>query len=130
MEFLASTNTDLKRNRLDITTVLGEPLADFQRSKALLGQQFEFSLPATPVYVELDVNKFTQVVTNLISNALKFTPDGGRVAVRVVPGPTSVRFQVEDEGIGIPLALQAQLFEPFTKARRPGCGANPPRAWG
>ena len=66
------------------------------------------------------MNKFTQVLTNLVSNALKFTPDGGRVAVRVVPTPASVRLQVEDEGIGIPLDLQAYVFDPFTRARREG----------
>lgn len=125
VEFLASANTDLKRDRVDIGAVLGAPLADFQQNKALLGQHFTCSLPDVPVYAELDVNKFTQVVTNLISNALKFTPDGGRVTVRVVPTPTSVRIQVEDEGIGIPLALQAHLFEPFTKARREGLRGEP-----
>ncbi|MBO3273404.1 PAS domain-containing sensor histidine kinase [Hymenobacter defluvii] len=125
VEFLASTNTDLKRDRVDIGEVLGAPLDDFRRNKALLGQHFTCSLPATPVYVELDVNKFTQVITNLISNALKFTPDGGRVMVRIESLPTSVRIEVEDEGIGIPLALQAHLFEPFTKARRPGLRGEP-----
>ena len=125
LEFLASANTDLKRARMDIGAVLEAPLEDFRQNKALLGQHFTCSLPATPVYVNLDINKFTQVITNLISNALKFTPAGGRVAVRVEQMPTSVRIEVEDEGIGIPLALQAHLFEPFTKARREGLRGEP-----
>ena len=70
--------------------------------------------------MNLDVNKFTQVLINLVGNAFKFTPDAGRVAVHITPGPGSVLIHVVDNGIGIPLAMQPYLFERFTKARRPG----------
>lgn len=125
LEFLASTNTDLKRNRVDVSEVLRPPLDDLRRSRGLLGQQFEYSLPDTPVYVLLDINKFTQVLTNLVSNALKFTPDGGQVKVVVAPHQDLVQIQVVDEGIGIPAELQPHLFEAFTKARRPGLRGEP-----
>jgi len=125
LEFLASANADLKRDRVDVGAVLRAPLEDLHRSKELLGQSFEYALPAKPVYVLLDVNKFTQVITNLVSNALKFTPDGKRVAVQIEPCPDSVCIRVVDEGIGIPEALQPHLFETFTKARRPGLRGEP-----
>ena len=125
VDFLASANTDLKRERVDINLVLNDLLEEFQRNKALLGQHFTCSIPDAKIHVELDINKFTHVIINLISNALKFTPDGGRIMVRVEGLPTSVRIQVEDEGIGIPLALQVHLFEFFTKARRPGLRGEP-----
>lgn len=120
IEFLASANTDLKRDRVEVGTVLGTPLEELQRGQALLGHHFTYTLPAEPVYAELDVNKMTQVLTNLVSNALKFTPDGGTVAVRIEGGPDCVRMQVADTGVGIPEALQPYLFERFTKTRRPG----------
>jgi two-component system sensor histidine kinase VicK len=72
------------------------------------------------VYAHLDVNKMTQVLTNLVSNAIKFTPDGKRVAVKVEKWPGCFRVHVIDEGVGIPESLQPYLFERFTKARRPG----------
>lgn len=120
LEFLTSANTSLKRNRVEVGTVLRIPLEELRRGQALLGQQFTYSLPDEPVYAELDVNKFAQVLVNLVGNAIKFTPDGGQVVVRVEPGPGSVRIQVQDTGIGIPAALLPRLFERFTPARRPG----------
>lgn len=125
IEFLASANTDLKRDRVEVGTVLREQLEELQQSQKLLGQQFTYALPAKPVYALLDLNKFNQVLTNLIGNALKFTPAGGAVAVTVEAIPGKVRLQVRDTGIGIPAALQPQLFERFTRARRPGLRGEP-----
>ena len=124
LEFLTSANSDLKRDRVDICAVLREPLEQL-KSNAGLAHHFTYELPAAPLYANLDVNKFTQVVLNLVSNALKFTPDAGHVSVAVEPGPGSVRIHVRDDGVGIPLALQPLLFEPFTKARRPGLRGEP-----
>jgi two-component system sensor histidine kinase VicK len=125
VEFLASANTDLKRSRVDVAAVLREPLDQLQHGQELLGQRFTYSLPTQPVYAQLDVNKFTQVLTNLVSNALKFTPDGGQVHVEVEPGPGCVRLHVQDSGVGIPAAVLPRLFERFTPARRPGLRGEP-----
>ena len=124
LEFLTSANSDLKRDRVDVGAVLREPL-DQLKSNSGLAHHFTFTLPTTPLYANLDVNKFTQVLLNLVSNALKFTPDAGHVSVAVEPGPGSVRIHVRDDGVGIPLDLQPVLFEPFTKARRPGLRGEP-----
>lgn len=86
---------------------------------------FDYFLPTEPLYANLDVNKFTQVIINLISNAIKFTPDGKRVLVQIEPYEAAVQFQVIDEGVGIPLAMQPHLFESFIKARRPGLRGEP-----
>jgi len=86
----------------------------------MLGHAFIYTLPAEPVYANIDVNKFTQVLINLVSNAFKFTPEDGHVAVYIEAEPGVVRIRVVDDGIGIPLAMQPYLFERFTKARRPG----------
>jgi len=120
LEFLTSANTDLKVDRMDVGAVLRVPLDQLQTGQRVLGHVFTYSLPVEPIYANLDVNKFTQVLINLVGNALKFTPDAGHVTVRIEPGPGVVRIHVVDEGIGIPLAMQPYLFERFTKARRPG----------
>ena len=125
LEFLDSVNTDLKRTRVEVGAVLREPLDQLQRGQALLGHHFTYSLPSEPVYANLDVNKFTQVLTNLVSNAFKFTPDEGYVRVAVESHPGCVRLQVRDSGIGIPADLLARLFERFTPARRPGLRGEP-----
>ena len=125
IEFLASTNTDLKRTRVEVGAVLREPLDQLQQGQALLGYRFTYSLPTEPVYANLDVNKFNQVLTNLVSNAFKFTPDGGQVQVVVEAYSGCVRFHVQDSGIGIPADMLPRLFERFTPARRPGLRGEP-----
>lgn len=125
LEFLESANTDLKCSRVDVAAVLREPLDQMQQGQRLLGHHFTYSLPAEPVYARLDVNKFNQVLINLVSNAFKFTPDGGQVTIGVEACPGCVRVQVADTGIGIPGALLPRLFERFTPARRPGLRGEP-----
>jgi signal transduction histidine kinase len=57
-----------------------------------------------------------RVVINLVSNAVKFTPEGGHIAVRLLVGPEHVVIEVADTGIGIPLQEQAQLFTRFFRS--------------
>ena len=120
LEFLTSANSDLKVDRVDLGAVLREPLDQLQLGQRILGHAFSYTLPAEPVYANVDVNKFTQVLINLVSNAFKFTPDTGLVTVRIEAGPAVVRIHVEDNGVGIAPEMLPYLFERFTKARRPG----------
>jgi two-component system phosphate regulon sensor histidine kinase PhoR len=72
-------------------------------------------------------DRLGQVLVNLLHNAVKFSPDGGEVVVRVEPRAEEVVVSVEDHGIGIPKADQARIFERFykaDKARRRGGGTG------
>ncbi len=60
-----------------------------------------------------DPERVRQVLVNLLDNAVKFSPEGGRITVSIQQSNGSVRFSVEDEGIGIPPAEQARIFEKF-----------------
>ncbi len=76
--------------------------------------------PAAPERVLLDPDRVRQVLTNLLTNAVKFT-DQGRVSLHVETGPASASprtllFHVEDTGPGIPPDKQADIFEPFQQA--------------
>ncbi|UOQ69612.1 PAS domain-containing sensor histidine kinase [Hymenobacter volaticus] len=119
-EFLDSVNVELKRERVDLVEKLRLVLDQYQQGEPYVGKSFVFEVAQEPLYVELDQNKFMQVVNNLLSNALKFTPDGGTITVSVVNQAGQALVTVADTGIGIPEALQPTLFEKFTKARRPG----------
>jgi len=77
--------------------------------------------------VVLDAGRFKQVLYNYLSNALKFTPDGGRITIRVLDQGAEFKTEVEDTGPGIPDELVGRLFTRFeqleTKGRRqPGTG--------
>jgi len=72
----------------------------------------------------LNADAFGRVVDNLVSNALKFTPAGGRVTVALQEREGRALLSVRDTGIGIPAALHAGLFEKFSVSARPGVGGE------
>jgi PAS domain S-box-containing protein len=69
--------------------------------------------PAELPPVAADPDKLRQVLTNLLDNAVKYSPDGGRVRILLKQSGSRIRFRVEDEGLGIPQAEQARIFEKF-----------------
>ncbi len=60
-----------------------------------------------------DEGLLRQVVTSLVDNAIKYSPDGGRIEVRIVDEPDGVSISVRDEGLGIPVSEQERIFEKF-----------------
>jgi len=64
----------------------------------------------------VDMEKMERVIVNLVSNALKFTEPGGKVNIWMESGEGELKIGVEDDGIGIPEELQAQVFERFSQA--------------
>jgi signal transduction histidine kinase len=82
-------------------------------------KQLRFRVDAEPDLPSLPSgsNLLEQVMENLVSNAIKYTPEGGSVSVRFARnGPAAVRIEVEDTGIGIPAAEQEKLFREFFRA--------------
>jgi two-component system sensor histidine kinase VicK len=119
-EFLESASVELKRERADLSDWLRIIMAEYEQSTPLTHLHFHFVPLDEPLYASVDVNKLQQVVNNLVSNAIKFTPDDGHITVRLERCDGHARIIVADTGVGIPAALQPELFERFTKSRRPG----------
>jgi signal transduction histidine kinase len=84
-------------------------------TRAHLPPRIELEFDAEPglPLVAADPDKGRQVLTNLVDNAVKYSPDGGLVRVAVKSSGSRVVFTVHDEGLGIPLAEQARIFEKF-----------------
>jgi two-component system, OmpR family, phosphate regulon sensor histidine kinase PhoR len=78
-----------------------------------------------PAPIVGDASRLGQVLDNLISNALKFTPSGGRVDVSVAAAADGVVLEVRDTGAGIPAAEQERLFERFYRTAGAQAGAVP-----
>jgi len=72
--------------------------------------------PAAPVLIEGDELRLDQVLQNLVQNAIKYSPAGGAVQVRVERHDTTVSVAVSDEGLGIPQAELPHLFQRFYRA--------------
>jgi signal transduction histidine kinase len=75
--------------------------------------QLVISTPPDVPRVAADPDKLRQVLVNLTENAIKYSPDGGTIEMRVESEDSVVRFTVRDEGIGIPLDAQPHIFERF-----------------
>lgn len=77
-----------------------------------------FDLAAEPAYVMGDQKRLVQIVTNLLNNAAKYTPEGGNIHIRLTVDAIMLALSIEDNGIGIPGGLQPHIFDLFTQADR------------
>lgn len=75
-------------------------------------------LPERPIHATLDDERTLQVLANLVSNALKFTPQGGAVHLAVSTTAREVRFTVRDSGVGIPADQLARIFDRYRQVSR------------
>ncbi len=74
-------------------------------------------LPDGDVVANIDGKRMTQVMDNLISNAIKYTPEGGEVTVIVETHDDELVIKIQDTGLGIPEAYVPKLFQPFSRVR-------------
>jgi PAS domain S-box-containing protein len=82
------------------------------------GHRLEQYLPDERVVVEGDLMRLTQVIINLLNNAAQYTPEGGRVRVRVEASVETARIRVQDTGEGIPRQMLAEVFSLFVQGER------------
>lgn len=119
-EFLESVNVELIRKRVNLVEVIGQTLDQYKTSEEALSKTFDFFPEGEEIFAKIDEYKFNQVLNNLISNSIKFTPDGGKITIRLEEKEQTVFISLADNGIGIPAKFHKNLFEKFTKAQRPG----------
>ena len=124
-EFLESANTSLRKNRVNIVQKLNEMISQYKNSEKEIAKVFSLNVSNKKIFMAVDEYKFIQVIHNLISNSIKFTPDGGTISVGIEEKPEHVLFTVADNGIGIPAKYHEGLFEKFNKARRTGLKGEP-----
>lgn len=117
-EFLESAGAALLKRRVDLAEKIYEMIREYQSMD--LGVNFVSNCDHQIVFVEIDLDKFLQVIQNLISNALKFTPAGGTITINLQQQQHQVILSVADTGIGIPEKYHYTLFDKFTEARRNG----------
>ena len=79
---------------------------------------FERLLPETSYYVEIDTDKVTQVIDNVISNAIKYSPDGGSVRFGFTVQGDTLKVMISDDGMGIPKENVGRIFDRFYRVDR------------
>ncbi len=112
----------LHRERTDLQKMVREVTGRYRPLIAPRRLKLELD-PAVPVYG--DPSRLAQVLENLLTNAVKFTPPGGAIAVRLAARGRSAELAVADTGIGIPKREQKRLFEKFSQLTPPpGAGTR------
>jgi signal transduction histidine kinase len=110
----------LSPERCDLIPILTAAVEYSQPHIEIGGHSLTTDVPDGPVWVWADPSRLAQVVSNLLNNAAKYTPDGGRIALSVRTDDESVEISVVDNGIGIPTDKQGQIFEIFAQVQSHG----------
>src|SRR6266567_3646583 len=116
---MESGKIELHRKPLDIALLIRELLPSFQPGWDEKRQTFTLHLPEKAPKVLADADRLMQILSNLLSNAHKYTPDEGHIDLSVEIAEPVARVEVTDSGIGLSKEEQAKLFTHFYRAHNP-----------
>jgi PAS domain S-box-containing protein/diguanylate cyclase (GGDEF)-like protein len=115
----------LKKSLTDICALLKDTVSKWETEAARKNQQLSAACPAEQINIYLDPDKIVQVINNLVSNAIKFTPEQGKIEAGLIDHQDKVEVFVADSGMGIPDEDKAKVFGKFEQfSRAPGAGAK------
>ena len=107
----------LELKTLDVCQIVANAVASARST--LAPARLVVHLPTGPVPISADASRLERVLTNLLDNAVKFTPDGGQIAVEISEARDGfVRVAVRDHGVSVPPEKRGQIFERFYEAHR------------
>jgi len=115
---ITGNKLELRREPVAVSEVVRVAV---QTSRPLMdasGQRFTLALPETPLYLDGDLTRLAQVVSNLLNNSSKYTERGGRIELSVERQHRDVVISVKDTGIGIPADMLPRVFDIFTQVHR------------
>ena len=115
VERMAQDKLTLKPERVDLRALLQECMDLF--APIIAGKNFSITshVSSEPIFARVDHDRIMQVLSNLIGNSLKFTPDGGAIELSARKRETEVELSVTDNGPGIPEQAKAHIFERFSQ---------------
>jgi signal transduction histidine kinase len=114
MERINRGKIELTNERVDLAALVRESVA------AILLPTHVFDVDARMAWVIGDAGRLRQVVENLITNAMKHTPAGGRIAISTAPEGDEVVLRIDDTGAGMPAELLGRVFDPLVQGPAPG----------
>ncbi|ODT88905.1 hybrid sensor histidine kinase/response regulator [Phenylobacterium sp. SCN 70-31] len=109
----------LSKERVALGTVLQFAIEASKPQIDAAGHAFEADIPAEAVRLHADPTRLAQVVSNLLNNAARYTPAGGRIVLEARVADGFVEIDVSDTGIGIPPEMQSKIFELFAQVKSP-----------
>jgi signal transduction histidine kinase/CheY-like chemotaxis protein len=115
---------ELKREVVDLAPLLAQAIEAATPGLERARHRLSVQLPGTPAPVDADPARLVQVVTNLLNNAAKYTPDGGDIRLSAWVQGAQVVIELVDNGLGIPPEDQGRLFQLFTQLPHTGRKAH------
>ena len=106
---------NLRYEKVNLGTVITDALDASRPAIEAGGHTLDVHLPTAPLYVEGDGTRLSQVFQNLLNNAAKYTPAGGRIALYAARHGRQVFVSVRDTGVGIPKEVRERVFDLFTR---------------
>jgi CheY-like chemotaxis protein len=106
----------LKKERIDIRAVVLGALEATRAQIEAKGHELVLQLAPQALFIEGDLTRLTQVIVNLIGNAVRYTPSGGRIEITTAANENEVMVRISDTGIGIPEEMLPRVFDLFTQA--------------
>lgn len=119
---------ELKKEPVDLYLMLRYCVDQLHHKAEAKGQRID--LQAKPIMVSVNRGKIWRVVSNLIANAIKFSPSRAVIVVKLEEKSRSVLISVKDDGIGIPVEMKDKIFDMFTEAKRAGTAGEQPYGLG
>jgi PAS domain S-box-containing protein len=111
---LRTGQLQLRRELVDLKPLVEETVARYRGTES--GHQFHLEVADGATVVYADPLRIEQVLDNMLSNAVKYAPEGGEIAVAISPDPYGVTLTVTDHGIGLPPGQETRIFEAFGRA--------------
>ena len=108
----------LQQERLELKEVIANAVEAALPAIEAARHEMRVDVPAAALPVQADPTRLAQVLSNLLTNAVKYTPQGGRIALSARQADASVQVAVTDTGIGIPLGEQERVFDMFSQVSR------------
>lgn len=115
---------ELEKEQVELAAML-QYCVDLLEHKAAAKKQ-HIKLNTIPVILSGNREKLWRVISNLVANAIKFSPDRSQIVISMIKDDRNVRITVQDNGIGIPDDLRDKVFNMFTDAKRPGTAGEQP----
>jgi PAS domain S-box-containing protein len=106
---------ELRTEPVELSAAIRNALETNRQAIEAAGHELVVDVPAEKILVEADLTRLSQVLANLLDNAAKYTPHGGRITLSVEAGADEVGVRVRDNGIGIPEHMIGQVFDLFTQ---------------
>jgi PAS domain S-box-containing protein len=115
---ISSGKVELKKSRLTLQSVVAGSVEASMPAIQAKRHHLALDVPDVPLWLEADQTRLIQVLGNLLTNAAKYTPDGGHIALSARREDDQVTLAVADDGIGIPRESLAQVFDMFSQVGR------------